>query len=133
RDGGVPWHDRVRRVVAPDATAGTDLAGRGVIVAGAGVAGSEGGAALADASGWPVLADPRSGCRVPGPITVAAFDALLRHPRFAHEHRPDVVVRLGEPPASKVLAQWLATVPHQVSVETDGVWFDPERTATTVV
>ena len=47
-----------------------------------------------------------SGCRdVPGAIAVA--DALLRHPGFAAE-RPDVIVRVGRPATSKVLAQWVA-------------------------
>ena len=58
------------------------------------------------ATGWPLLADPVSGCRdVPGAIAVA--DALLRHPGFASE-RPDVIVRVGRPATSKVLAQWVA-------------------------
>ncbi len=34
---------------------------------------------------------------------------MLRHPQFARDHRPEVVLRLGEQPASKVLAQWLAS------------------------
>ena len=59
--------------------------------------------ALAERLGWPVLADPRSGARVPARTTVAAFDALLRHPQFARDHRPEVILRLGEQPASKVL------------------------------
>ena len=33
-------------------------------------------------------------------------DGLLRHPGFAEDHRPDVIVRLGRPASSKVLAQW---------------------------
>jgi 2-succinyl-5-enolpyruvyl-6-hydroxy-3-cyclohexene-1-carboxylate synthase len=41
-------------------------------------------------------------------MTVAAYDDLLRHERFAADHTPTVVLRLGRPPASKVLAQWLA-------------------------
>ncbi|RPI08723.1 MAG: 2-succinyl-5-enolpyruvyl-6-hydroxy-3-cyclohexene-1-carboxylate synthase, partial [Actinobacteria bacterium] len=106
---------------------------RGVIVAGAG-AGGAGVHALADRVGWPVLADPRSGARVPARTTVAAFDAILRHPRFAADHRPDVVLRLGEPPASKVLAQWLAaSSARQVAVQAPGRWIDPDRTAEIVV
>ena len=58
------------------------------------------------ALGWPVLADPRSGCRHL-PEAVCAFDSLVRHAGFAADHRPDAVLHLGEPPASKVLGQWL--------------------------
>ncbi len=82
-------------------------AARGVIVAGGGI--DEVGAVneLATRLGWPILADPRSGCRhLPG--AVCAFDSLVRVPSFAAAHTPSVVLHLGEPPASKVLGQWLA-------------------------
>ena len=82
---------------------------RGVILAGgrSGVRPDE-VAALAAATGWPVLADPLSGCRNLE-AAVTAFDALLRHERFAAEHRPDVIVRLGRPAASKALGTWVAS------------------------
>jgi 2-succinyl-5-enolpyruvyl-6-hydroxy-3-cyclohexene-1-carboxylate synthase len=82
--------------------------------------------------GWPVLADPRSGCRTPGAATVAAFDALLRDPGFADAHRPDVVVRLGEAPASKVLEQWVAASGAE-QVVVAPAWLDPGRAADHVV
>ena len=64
-------------------------------------------AALADATSWPVLADPTSGMTdLPGAVTCA--DALLRHERFAADHTPGLVVRVGRPAASKVLGQWVA-------------------------
>jgi 2-succinyl-5-enolpyruvyl-6-hydroxy-3-cyclohexene-1-carboxylate synthase len=83
-------------------------AARGVIVAGRGAGDGSGLAALSAATGWPVLADPR--CPYPEGATglVRAFDSLLRHQPFAVDHRPDVVLRVGELPASKVLGQWLA-------------------------
>jgi 2-succinyl-5-enolpyruvyl-6-hydroxy-3-cyclohexene-1-carboxylate synthase len=62
--------------------------------------------ALALRLGWPLLADPLSGCRS-GAHSVACFDSLLRHPEFARAHAPEVVVRVGRPPASKVLTQWV--------------------------
>ena len=65
-------------------------------------------AALAASTGWPVLADPLSGCRaLDGAVT--AFDALLRHDGFATAHRPDVIVRLGRPASSRVLSEWAAS------------------------
>ncbi|MCX7274370.1 MAG: 2-succinyl-5-enolpyruvyl-6-hydroxy-3-cyclohexene-1-carboxylic-acid synthase, partial [Burkholderiales bacterium] len=79
---------------------------RGVIVAGYGIDDPAAVATLGAVTGWPILADPRSGCRgLPGAISTV--DALLRHEEFAIAHRPDVVLHLGEPPASKVLGQWL--------------------------
>ncbi len=57
-------------------------------------------------TGWPVLADPLSGCRSL-PQAVTSFDALLRHEQFAADHAPQLVVRFGRPPASKVLSQWI--------------------------
>jgi 2-succinyl-5-enolpyruvyl-6-hydroxy-3-cyclohexene-1-carboxylate synthase len=80
---------------------------RGVIVAG-GRHGVDPAAidALAARLGWPVLADPQSGCRA-GDSAVSTFDALLRHADFAQAHAPELVVRFGRPPASKVLSQWI--------------------------
>jgi 2-succinyl-5-enolpyruvyl-6-hydroxy-3-cyclohexene-1-carboxylate synthase len=69
---------------------------------------------------------------VPGPSTVAAFDALLRDADFAEAHRPDVVVRLGEAPASKVLNQWIAASGAE-QVVVAGAWLDPDRAADHVV
>ncbi len=79
----------------------------GLIVAGNGVDEPGRVQALAAATGWPVLADPQSGCQQLE-SAVVRFDALLRHTGFAADHYPAVVVQLGMPPASKVLAQWLA-------------------------
>ena len=56
--------------------------------------------------GWPILADPQSGCRA-GELAVSTFDSILRHPEFARAHAPEIVVRFGRPPASKVLSQWV--------------------------
>ena len=78
----------------------------GVIVAGGGTDDAAAVGVLAAALQWPVLADPRSGCRHL-PQAVSCFDSLLRHPAFAAGHRPTVVLHLGEAPASKVLGQWL--------------------------
>lgn len=61
---------------------------------------------LARRLGWPILADPTSGLRGDA-RAVTAFDSLLRHPAFAAGQHPDVVVRVGRPPASKVLTQWV--------------------------
>jgi len=136
RPASRPWHERQ----TPAATLGgaarliPRLRGRGVLVAGAGIDHPGAVLALAERLGWPVLADPRSGCRRAHPAAVGHADALLR--AGAASLTPDVVVRLGSPPASKVLNRWLAdldpSVP-QVLVERDGTWLDPDRTTATLV
>jgi 2-succinyl-5-enolpyruvyl-6-hydroxy-3-cyclohexene-1-carboxylate synthase len=57
---------------------------------------------------------------------VCAFDSLLRHAPFAAAQRPDVVLHLGEAPASKVLGQWLqSTGALHVQVHAQGRTIDP--------
>lgn len=140
RAGGRPWHDtRPPEAAGPDGSVEELLrrhaGGRGLIVAGQGASyggGPEAVLRLAEILGWPVLADPRSGCRVPSPWVVSAADSLLRTARFGRE-RPEVVLRLGTPWASKVVNQWLAALgPGTPQILTDpwGRWADPERTAT---
>jgi 2-succinyl-5-enolpyruvyl-6-hydroxy-3-cyclohexene-1-carboxylate synthase len=135
RPGGAPWHRAPRPPAVPvaelaDVSELLAAGHRGVVVAGAGSGPAEAVHRLADHLAWPVLADPRSPARVPAPATVAAFDAVLRHRPFADAVVPEVVLRLGEPPASKVLGQWLAASGAvQVAVEATGRWFDADRTA----
>jgi 2-succinyl-5-enolpyruvyl-6-hydroxy-3-cyclohexene-1-carboxylate synthase len=98
---------------------------RGVIVAGGGIADPDGVMALATVLGWPVLADPRSGCRVPAPCTVAHPDAILRHDGVARALAPDVVLRLGTPWASKVLGSWIDGLDaHHIGVHAHGSRYD---------
>lgn len=137
--GGGAWHPTfVGAPVLDDAALDALVAlldeQRGVIVAGAGAGDPEAVHALAEATGWPVLADPRSGCRLPRPTTVAAFDALLRHADFAAAHAPTVVLRLGYAPASKVLLQWLlGSGARQVQVHATPAWIDPDHRVVRVV
>lgn len=93
-----PRRDRV-----PDAVD----TGRGVIIAGgrSGVA-VESIEQLAEATRWPILADPTSPARgLAGAVTAA--DPILRHGGFAGAHRPEVAIRIGRPPASRIVAEWL--------------------------
>jgi 2-succinyl-5-enolpyruvyl-6-hydroxy-3-cyclohexene-1-carboxylate synthase len=133
RPGGRSWHSVER--AAPGALDISDrVAGRrGIIVAGADAPGPLVVHGMAEALGWPVVADARSGCRVPARTTVGACDALLRAPAFAAAHRPDVVLRLGAPLTSRVLNEWLAaTGADQVLAHPRHAWLDPERTAASV-
>ncbi|MCB1040732.1 MAG: 2-succinyl-5-enolpyruvyl-6-hydroxy-3-cyclohexene-1-carboxylic-acid synthase, partial [Acidimicrobiales bacterium] len=121
REDASRWHTTVGRRTVLDRV-GTERVvsllddDRGVIVAGEGCGDPEGVLDLAGATGWPVLADPRSGCRSSAevgddsPVVVAAFDPILRSAVAAEHLAPRVVLRLGAPPASKVLAAWLRDV-----------------------
>lgn len=108
----------------------------GVVVVGGAVDDPSAVLALGRAIGWPVLADPRSGCRTGGPGVVTAVDAVLRMPAEAAALRPAAVLRLGAPWASKVLNQWLdaldPSVP-QVLVASGWTWADPGRRTSLVV
>ncbi len=87
---------------------------------------------LARATDWPVLADPTAGrSALPGAVSCA--DALLRHPGFAADHAPELVVRFGRPAASKVLAQWVVTS-GAIVVQVGGPGtIDPDHNVATVL
>ena len=111
-------------------------AGRGLIIVGgrSGVSAAQ-VSTLSEQTGWPVIADPLSKMRgLPGVISTA--DALVRSERFAADHLPDVIVRIGRPAASKVLAQWTARATDAgavlLQVGGPGV-IDPEHNVAAVV
>jgi 2-succinyl-5-enolpyruvyl-6-hydroxy-3-cyclohexene-1-carboxylate synthase len=132
RAGDAPWHQVAVGEPGPPPAEVVDrllehAGARGLIVAGEGAGGDVVG--LAERLGWPVLADPRSGCRVPSRWVVSCADALLRTAAFS-ELVPDVVLRIGAPWASKVLNQWLAGLPAdrpQILADRWGRWADPDR------
>jgi 2-succinyl-5-enolpyruvyl-6-hydroxy-3-cyclohexene-1-carboxylate synthase len=134
RVGGGSWHGAAApRPEAIDLDAGT-LADavrhqRGVIVAGRGVVHADAVHTLAAVLHWPVIADPSSGCRLPRPATVSHADEILRVPVMAERLRPDIVLRLGALPASKVVGQWLAANgAWQIGIVADGTRYDPDST-----
>ena len=137
RPGGRPWHDVVPAPARADHDGVASVASRlrrriGVVVAGAGIERPEGVLVLAHTLGWPVLADPRSRCRLPDPAVVAHADAIVR--AAGPELYPEVVLRLGEPPASRVLSDWVtASGATEVVVHAVGGWSDPSRTAAVTV
>ena len=135
RADGRPWHQVPPPAArTPDVS---DLAARmaaadGVIVAGRGVSEPDAVVDLAERLDWPLLADHRSGCRVPG-RSIAYADLLLRTEPFARR-APTFVLRFGEPPVSKVLSQWLAGLDAEVVAGMpDRRWIDPERIAARVL
>lgn len=65
---------------------------------------------LAQALGWPILADALSPLRhytAPGDHVIAGYDAILRSARLSRELVPRTVLCLGGWPTSKVLRAWL--------------------------
>ena len=86
-------------------------------------------ARLAQALGWPLLADPMSGARQ-GANAIAHYDAILREPSFASHVTPDLILRVGDLPVSKPLRSWLASLPdtRQMALDPDGAWQDPDCT-----
>jgi 2-succinyl-5-enolpyruvyl-6-hydroxy-3-cyclohexene-1-carboxylate synthase len=118
-----PGWERVRRLVGR----------RGVIVAGAAPVDGPAVQRLAAALGWPVLAEPRSPAWMPGDATVVHLDAIVRSARSAEALRPEAILRLGAPGASRVVNEWLAASgADEVVVGATG-WSDPAATAATVV
>jgi 2-succinyl-5-enolpyruvyl-6-hydroxy-3-cyclohexene-1-carboxylate synthase len=90
-------------------------------------------AALARASGFPILAEPTSQVRC-GPHDrshlVTAYDHLLRDEGFRESVRPDLVLRFGETPTSKPLRAWLAdSDADQIVVDPGCGWNEPTRRA----
>jgi 2-succinyl-5-enolpyruvyl-6-hydroxy-3-cyclohexene-1-carboxylate synthase len=128
RAGGRPWVSAPAR--AREAARLGDhvsASARGVIVAGR----DDGGLApaipqLAEAAGYPLLADPLSGARR-GAAAIAHYDLLLRDAAFAREHAAEVVIRVGDLPTSKPLRVWLAGLEgaRQILVDPQLGWQDP--------
>jgi 2-succinyl-5-enolpyruvyl-6-hydroxy-3-cyclohexene-1-carboxylate synthase len=93
-------------------------------------------AALAAASGSPILADALSNVRFGDhdrSAVIAHTDALVRAPAFAAEHTPDVVVRFGGTPTSRALVEWIAAGAAEQVVVDDGGWSDPVGLPLTMV
>ena len=128
--------DRPRPTVATSARRGPahdieSLRGKGIIVVG-GLTPTPPNAALvqalADHLHWPVLADPRSGCRFTG--TIAAADAIVR----TGPPSPETVLLLGSPWLSKALGEYVSAAAARgarvVVLDPWHQWTDPTRVAT---
>jgi 2-succinyl-5-enolpyruvyl-6-hydroxy-3-cyclohexene-1-carboxylate synthase len=137
--GDGPWV--AATTAAAIATTGVEVPGelralagrRGVIVAGAAALDGPALHGLANALGWPVLAEPRSPAWIPAATAVMHLDAILRSRRAAEGLRPEVILRVGAPSSSRVANEWLAASgAGEVVVGTPG-WSDPAATAATVI
>lgn len=109
---------------------------RGIIICGPGSSSALPAAAttLGKVSGYPILADPLSGVRF-GPHDhrnlIDAYDPFLRHTGAVTRLAPNLVIRVGAPPTSKPLQQFLLAHPGNVHVVIDaGSPRDPSHLAT---
>jgi 2-succinyl-5-enolpyruvyl-6-hydroxy-3-cyclohexene-1-carboxylate synthase len=130
RDGGKPWTEAVP---APGPPARVAEGPRTLVVAGdAPAALGRAVAAVADACGWPVLAEPSSGAWAAsgalrgGALLLGAADWLPRH-------RPERVLVVGRPTLSRPVSALLADPAVRVdTVAAAPHWADPARSSTTV-
>jgi 2-succinyl-5-enolpyruvyl-6-hydroxy-3-cyclohexene-1-carboxylate synthase len=143
RRGGAPWtaapagHPPAATLLTRGEPLELDWAERGLVVCGDGDYDPEPLLGLAEAAGWPVLAEPSSNARR-GPNALSAYGYLLGAPGFAARHRPEVVVSAGRPGLSRGQLALLGGAPgpaparHVVLAQGPGRWADPARTATEV-
>jgi 2-succinyl-5-enolpyruvyl-6-hydroxy-3-cyclohexene-1-carboxylate synthase len=144
RPGGKPL-TRVRREPQPPARELLDQLGRqigahqrGLIVAGRqpDSALARPVARLAQAAGYPVLAEPTSQLRAGDhdrQLVVPNYDALLRKP--AGDLTPDLVIRVGDMVTSKATREWLQSQAScvQVVIDPDGAWNEPTSLASALL
>jgi len=84
--------------------------------------------------GLPVLAEPTSQLRrAETGAAVESYEALLRA-GWSLQHGPDLVLRLGSTPTSRVLNRWLAAAAAPTFlVDPDSLWRDEDHAATNVL
>ena len=144
RPDGAPWTTVGAGPRRPPGQAGTggdpqrlEWAERGAVVCGDGDYDPAPLLELAEAAGWPVLAEPSSNARR-GPNALSAYGYLLGAAGFVAEHRPEVIVSVGRPGLSRGQLAFLRGSPgpppsrHVVIAQGPGRWADPARTATGV-
>jgi 2-succinyl-5-enolpyruvyl-6-hydroxy-3-cyclohexene-1-carboxylate synthase len=137
RAGDAPWTWRADpdEPAQPAITLAGDLAGRrGVFLAGPGSGGGPALDLVARALGWPVLAAPQADVWAVEHAVVPHADGMLRVGAVAEELRPEVIVRLGGPLASRVVGEWAAASgAPEIAVSGVQSWVDPHGTAAVVL
>jgi len=93
-------------------------------------------AALAEAAGYPLLAEPTSQIRWshdPPSGLVCGYGEIARGKPEALA--PELIVRIGELPTSKPLRQWFEAIDRlrQIVIDPAGEWKEPTRRAETLV
>ncbi|MGB8650636.1 MAG: 2-succinyl-5-enolpyruvyl-6-hydroxy-3-cyclohexene-1-carboxylic-acid synthase [Mycobacteriales bacterium] len=128
RPAGAPW---TARVPLPAVGVDDDLPDRTVVVLGDTDAVTAAAALrLAQARGWPVVAEPSAGAS--GASVVAAAELVVGTPGWVERHRPDRVLVVGRPTLSRAVGRLVASAPSDV-VATVGSWSDPARRASRVL
>jgi 2-succinyl-5-enolpyruvyl-6-hydroxy-3-cyclohexene-1-carboxylate synthase len=82
---------------------------------------------LGDRLGWPVIAEPISGCRIPG--TLGAGQHLLANADFADAHAPELFLQIGASPTSRPALEAVRTARRLIIVDPDELVADPNRRA----
>jgi 2-succinyl-5-enolpyruvyl-6-hydroxy-3-cyclohexene-1-carboxylate synthase len=140
RPDGAPWTslgDGTSMRPRDDGALLLDWTERGVVVCGDGDYDPGPLLGLAEAAGWPVLAEPSSSARR-GPNALSSYGYLLDSPEFTAGHRPDLIVSAGRPGLSRGQLGFLRGAPgpvparHVVVAQGPGRWADSARTATDV-
>jgi 2-succinyl-5-enolpyruvyl-6-hydroxy-3-cyclohexene-1-carboxylate synthase len=100
---------------------------RGVLVVGSSPTAPTSLVAVADAAGWPVIAEPTSGARTRG--VLAAGQALLGHRAFGEHAEPTLVVQAGAAPTSRATQAFVASAGELAVVDALHLDPDPEERA----
>ena len=141
RPGGQPWTARVQPSAAGPRPASPgdvstalvvdDLPSRTVVVVGDAVPAATAAAlALAEARGWPVVAEPSANAGGGGLLHVA--ELVLDAPGFLEAHRPDRVLVVGRPTLSRAVGRLVASAPADVVAHGDH-WSDASGRAARVL
>jgi len=136
RADGAPWL-RMRGAEESDfdgraALLAERLAGvqRGLILVGGPVGGVDASAAavdaIAEATGWPVVAEVLAAARA-GARALAAGPWLLGDEGFAAEHRPEVVLQIGRPTLHVGWGRWVAGASDAILIDPHAGIHDPTR------
>jgi 2-succinyl-5-enolpyruvyl-6-hydroxy-3-cyclohexene-1-carboxylate synthase len=82
---------------------------------------------LVDRLGWPVIAEPTSGCRIPGILGTGQH--LLANADFADAHTPELFLQIGASPTSRPALEAVRTTRRLIIVDPDELVADPNRRA----